>query len=301
MTVSDRRSRMGSLITRLCEAHEQARRTTGGHVAAADTLLSVEQKIIEAKADLKQLRFFRRLTLLWMLGGNVTLAALLVGANFAIDWSKIDSGQSGLNIYGTLIICGSIGASTWWANHHRGKISKSIVELRQLEAQRRSLQLGNPEQQSIPGAFHSYFESVPSYRDEYRRSAEKYRNRHNLFQLTVIIGSILTSVSTTASAEQGFWSWLAVSISALVSIAAGIISYFKFRERSLNLQQTADSIDIELAAYSLKIRRYKNLSREEASSAFAEEVERLREEQRKKELQLEQPPEASPQRAQAQQ
>ncbi|MFJ6083542.1 DUF4231 domain-containing protein [Streptomyces sp. NPDC092369] len=268
-------------------------------MAAAETLLSTEQKIIEVEATLTQLQFFRRLTLLWMFAGNTALTALLVGANFAIDWSDIKSGQSGLNIYGCIAVGASILSSAWWANHRRGKISETLVELRKLEAERRSLQAGDPDQQSIPSAFHAYFESIPSYRDEYRRSAEKYRSRHNLFQLTVIIGSILTSVSTTASAEQGFWSWFAVAVSAFVSISAGIISYFKFRERSLNLQQTADSIDLELAAYSLRIRRYKNLSHEEASATFAEEVERLREEQRKKELQLEQPPEASPQRNQA--
>ncbi|KOG24712.1 hypothetical protein ADK34_18520 [Streptomyces viridochromogenes] len=78
-------------------------------------------------------------------------------------------------------------------------------------------------------------------------------------------------------------------------MSAGIIAYFKFRERSLNLQQTADSIDLELQAYALKIRRYRDLPNDQATATFAEEVERIREEQRKKELQLEQPPEATPQ------
>ncbi|MGW6012711.1 DUF4231 domain-containing protein [Streptomyces sp. NPDC055210] len=110
----------------------------------------------------------------------------------------------------------------------------------------------------------------------------------------MITGSIMTSVATTASAEQGVWSWIAVALSALVSISAGIISYFKFRERSINLQQTADAIDLEIQAFALGIRRYRNMKGQEAASCFAEEIERIKEEQRKKELQLEQPPETPP-------
>jgi Na+/melibiose symporter-like transporter len=147
-------------------------------------------------------------------------------------------------------------------------------------------------------AFRNYRDSIPALLDDYRRAAEKYRTRHNWFQIAVIVGSILTSVATTASAEQGVWSWLAVGLSSIVSISAGIISYFKFRERSINLQQTADSIDQEVQAFSLGIRRYKNLSLDQAAAEFAEEIERIKEEQRKKELQLEQPPEVQQNQAQ---
>ncbi|GAA2367349.1 hypothetical protein GCM10010417_31400 [Streptomyces carpaticus] len=61
----------------------------------------------------------------------------------------------------------------------------------------------------------------------------------------------------------------------------------------MNLQQTADSIDQENQAFTLGIRRYKGLNPNRASAEFAEVVEMLREEQRKKDLQLEQPPEAT--------
>ncbi|KIQ63904.1 hypothetical protein TR51_22015 [Kitasatospora griseola] len=83
-----------------------------------------------------------------------------------------------------------------------------------------------------------------------------------------------------------------MALSATVSISAGVITYFKFRERSMNLQQTADALDMEIQSLNLGIRRYKRLPPEDAAACFAEEVERLKEEQRKKELQLEQPPEA---------
>ncbi|MFE4855570.1 DUF4231 domain-containing protein [Streptomyces sp. NPDC056670] len=129
-------------------------------------------------------------------------------------------------------------------------------------------------------------------RDNYRRGADRYRSRHNRFQITVIVGSILTSVATTAATESETWKWAAVALSATVSVSAGIISYFKFRERSMNLQQTADLIERELQAFILGIRRYRirAIDPDKASSDFAEEVERIKEEQRARE-QLEQPPE----------
>jgi hypothetical protein len=62
----------------------------------------------------------------------------------------------------------------------------------------------------------------------------------------------------------------------------------------MNLRQTADAIEHEYNAAELGIRTYKKLSREDALTALAEQVEWLREEQRKREQQLEQPPETRP-------
>lgn len=76
-----------------------------------------------------------------------------------------------------------------------------------------------------------------------------------------------------------------------MGIAAGFTGYFKFRERAMNLRQTADAIEHQLNAAELGIRRYRALGHEEALALLAEEVEWLREEQRKREQQLEQPPE----------
>ncbi|MET9537888.1 DUF4231 domain-containing protein [Streptomyces sp. NPDC006553] len=256
----------------------------------------MDQKIIEREASLAEHRFIRRFTLLWLLVGNPLAISALVLINTLVDWTNDTGGNRGFTnvVVGVATLASVLGSIYWW-NIFRTKISEVEVELRQLELERRHLQAQGTGATSVSGAFPEYYESIPVIRDEFRRSAERYRSRHNLFQLTVIIGSILTSVSTTAAAEQGIWSWIAVGLSALVSMSAGIIAYFKFRERSLNLQQTADSIDLELQAFALKIRRYRGLGDDQATATFAEEVERIREEQRKKELQLEQPPEATPQ------
>ncbi|GAB2827557.1 DUF4231 domain-containing protein [Streptomyces daliensis] len=267
-------------------------------MAQDSALLTIEEGAIEVEEDLKKHRFLQRLTLLWFLASVLVVAGLLVLVNVVVTFEapkRGEGGGQGLANVMTVLFGGAstVAAAVNWYRM-RSKIDDLVVEQRKLEARRRLALAAQDDARSIPNAFSEYRESIPLVRDEYRRSADRYRSRHNRFQLTVIVGSILTSVATTAAAEEGIWSWLAVSTSALVSISAGIISYYKFRERSLNLQQTADAIDLELQAYRLGIRRYKGVPPAEASATFAEEVERLREEQRKKELQLEQPPEISP-------
>ncbi|MFD0414299.1 DUF4231 domain-containing protein [Streptomyces sp. NPDC127108] len=256
-------------------------------------LLDVEVKIVDTESKMRKAVFYRRLSRVCLaavplLDGAITAAVVLFVDFSSVEWGRGDAIGTGVF---ALVVASVISIA--WAKWASDQYSTTAARLRKLEIERRH-HLGETSELSGAGAglAAEYREEVPGVRDDYRRSAEHYRSRHNRFQLTVIVGSILTSVCTTAAAEQGVWSWLAVALSALVSISAGVISYFKFRERSLNLQQTADSIDLEFQAYKLGIRRYKGLDPDRAFAEFAEEIERIREEQRKKELQLEQPPEA---------
>lgn len=257
------------------------------------TLIEVEQRIIKFESEVDHRLFLRRLARLWFFGLLPLLIAGLVAGNILIDFSKPGHGRAALNWpLSIALLISIIGApASWWTA--RDRLNDAQLQLRQQQALKEALRPRASEGgRQTTEAFRAYRDAIPSLLDGYRRAAEKYRNRHNWFQIAVIVGSILTSVATTASAEQGVWSWLAVGLSSIVSISAGIISYFKFRERSMNLQQTADAVDQEIQAFALGIRRYKNLGPDQAAAAFAEEIERVKEEQRKKELQLEQPPEA---------
>ncbi|MFD8599530.1 DUF4231 domain-containing protein [Kitasatospora sp. NPDC059646] len=258
-------------------------------MAGVRDLLVVEHEVIDAEAEIDRLMFRKRLTLLWGFAGVPLLVLGVVAINVFVDYSRPGQGRIGLNLLLGLPLAASvIGAPVTWFDR-RGDLLSARTRLKKLEAERRSILAR--QNRAVASSFHEYRDSVVEIRDSYRRGAGKYRNRHNFFQVSVLVGSILTSVSTTASAEEGGWRWFAVALSASVSISAGVISYFKFRERSMNLQQTADALDMEIQSLSLGIRRYKRLPPEEAAACFAEEVERLKEEQRKKELQLEQPPE----------
>jgi hypothetical protein len=83
-------------------------------------------------------------------------------------------------------------------------------------------------------------------------------------------------------------------LSALVGISAGVTRYFKFRERGYNQQSTADDIEKHYNASQFMLDEYAGrdpdhpLSEDERLRKFARFVERLKEEQRKRELQLKQ-------------
>jgi hypothetical protein len=100
-------------------------------------------------------------------------------------------------------------------------------------------------------------------------------------------------------ADEHPLSWAATILTALVSITAGLSAYFKFRERSYNLQSTADEIEKNYNAAQFQLDDYERFGDDELGKLrrFAQNVERLREEQRKRELQLEQSPGQSDERA----
>ncbi|MFI0465319.1 DUF4231 domain-containing protein [Saccharopolyspora sp. 5N102] len=121
------------------------------------------------------------------------------------------------------------------------------------------------------------------------------RRVHNFFQVIVITGSIVSS--TLAAMNEGSSLALRISasaLSALVGISAGITGYFKFRERGYNQQSTADDIEKHYNASQFMLDDYAGtdprnpLDEQDRLRMFARYVERLKEEQRKRELQLEQ-------------
>lgn len=77
-----------------------------------------------------------------------------------------------------------------------------------------------------------------------------------------------------------------------VGISSGFMGYFKYKERSFYLQQTADAIESEWEAVDVGVGRYKDINDEEKSLAlFVDEVHRLKSEQKKRQQSLDQPPE----------
>lgn len=134
-----------------------------------------------------------------------------------------------------------------------------------------------------------YRDELPEVISQYRDEANRYRRVHNRLQSVIIIGSVLTSAITTASVSYEQVRWFAVGVSAVVGLAAGFTGYFKYRERSFNLQQTADSIEREYESVHLRVGRYSNKGEAEAYMLFATVVEDLRDEQNKRQQQLDQP------------
>lgn len=146
-----------------------------------------------------------------------------------------------------------------------------------------------------PSGLRIYREASLDLIEQYRQGAARNRRVHNLFQVVIITGSIVTS--TLVAMNEGSNSALSIAtsaLSALVGVSAGITGYFKFRERGYNLQSTADDIEKHYNASQFMLDDYAGpdaqhpLSEAERLRKFARFVERLKEEQRKRELQLEQ-------------
>lgn len=154
-------------------------------------------------------------------------------------------------------------------------------------AERRYLSAGTAVAESLVVKRH-YREDAPTLVEQYRQFAKRNRRVHNLLQGVIIVGSIVTTSLTSAGIRAETFRWAAVATSIGVGVSAGFTGYFKFRERSFNQQQTADAIEKELNAATLGIERYSGKDEERTLTEFAERVEALREEQRKRELQLEQ-------------
>lgn len=135
-----------------------------------------------------------------------------------------------------------------------------------------------------------YKEDVPETIERYRKESNGYRRIANNLQIIIIVGSVLATSTTSAIGLWDVFKWLAPAFSILVAISAGLTAYFKFKERSFNLQQTADAIEQEFMAAKLGIGYYKGKQPQEALETFAERIEFMKDEQKKRQQQLEQPP-----------
>ncbi|MFI5931094.1 SLATT domain-containing protein [Actinoplanes sp. NPDC051494] len=130
--------------------------------------------------------------------------------------------------------------------------------------------------------------------DEMRSESKWYRAVNNYLQGILIVGSLAATGATGLLGEVPVLRWVAFGLTAAVGIASGFMGYFKYKERSFYLQQTADAIESEWDAVEIGVGRYKRFSgnEDEALAEFVEEVHRLKNEQKKRQQNLEQPPDS---------
>ncbi|MBB5851754.1 DUF4231 domain-containing protein [Amycolatopsis umgeniensis] len=125
-----------------------------------------------------------------------------------------------------------------------------------------------------------------------RGDSKRYRHVNNILQGVLIIGSISATAASGVSSSGGPVRWVVLGVTLAVGISSGFMGYYKYKERSFYLQQTADAIEHEWEAFEVGVGRYKYCKTEEiALKEFVEEVHRLKSEQRKRQQNLEQPPE----------
>jgi hypothetical protein len=139
----------------------------------------------------------------------------------------------------------------------------------------------------------AYRDDAYSDIDRYRAESARYRRVNNILQGVLIIGSLAATGASALTGEIPNVRWGTVGITFLVGIASGFMGYFKYKERSFYLQQTADAIESEWEAVEVGVGRYQKIEGEEKRlELFVEEVHRLKSEQKKRQQNLEQPPDS---------
>jgi Protein of unknown function (DUF4231) len=124
-----------------------------------------------------------------------------------------------------------------------------------------------------------------------RNEGARYRRVNNILQGVLIVGSLAATGASAIVGEIPDVRWLTLGITFVVGISSGFMGYFKYKEKSFYLQQTADAIETEWEAVDVGVGRYKDIDDEEKSLAlFVDEVHRLKSEQKKRQQSLEQPP-----------
>jgi hypothetical protein len=172
----------------------------------------------------------------------------------------------------------------------RRRDSEYLLEL-QLARQRDSRKfLAGDADTPIAIRRNAYKDEAYSDIDRFRRESTRYRRVNNLLQAILIIGSLAATGTSALTGSAPDIRWVTLAMTFIVGLASGFMGYFKYKERSFYLQQTADAIEGEWEAVEVGIGRYERFPTEEERLAeFVEEVHRLKSEQKKRQQNLEQP------------
>ena len=257
-------------------------------VTAAD--LEAERRENAATLDKEQnrlhdLRAVQRLNFIWLVS-SLAVSAFLGWAMFVGIWENY---RGIFSVVGTLGALASTALAARMLLKHKPSIDRLRYELYELQTER--LHLAAAEEADPRIALRIYrLQSIDDIRDLETRAARNKRSA-NWFQWIIIIGSVtatsLTGAAATNVSSQDWFRWLAAGISAMVSISAGATGFFKFRERSFGQQQTADTIKRHYKAVELRVGEYEGDDEVEILRRFASNIEAIKDEQRKRELQLE--------------
>ncbi|PYC71026.1 hypothetical protein C7C46_26950 [Streptomyces tateyamensis] len=234
-----------------------------------------------------------------MATGGLALTALL---GYTVVVGLWETQPQFLRWAGLLIVTALWVSAGWAFLLNRPKIVARAGALRNALQDRQSAAAKLPL--DSPSGLRIYREASLEIIDQYRRGANKNRRVHNLFQAVILTGSIVTSSLTAMNqGNSAALRSVTIALSALVGISAAVTGYFKFRERGYNLQSTADEIEKHYNASQFMLDEYAGsdpahpLSEPDRLRMFARYVEKLKEEQRKRELQLEQSSSASEERS----
>ncbi len=263
-----------------------------------DLLMEIEEKKHEYKTKRRPMIWYRNIILLVLMLLLTAIANVgIFGPNSYIGgWSIL-----GIFVFGILFI----GLLYYFmmnyfdssAEHGFDGVSKirNLADLKDeidwLEIKTGMLKAHQTHLLSAQEQYELYTDELVHAIRNYQRKANRNRWLYFAFQMIIIACSLfvggLTSGLTNLISIFGNH-WIAPAFSFAVSFLTAIVTLFRPRERAYNLQQTADAIQYEIDCANRRIYGYKLMTDREAYTKLAEEVEKLRNDQRKRQQQLEQ-------------
>ncbi|MFD5932479.1 DUF4231 domain-containing protein [Streptomyces sp. NPDC060333] len=257
------------------------------YTVTANLLIDAQEKLVRR----------RRLDRIWRTGcvvGWLSLLAAVIGTVIA----GVTTGDPARFVLGDLI-CSSLLVMSlltlvgvYFAGRNLPTLQRAKAEL--VSAQESLWTQKVSRWPDLPDRRSRYREEVTTAIEQYQADSRKYRRIHNSLQSLIMIGSALTT--TIAALDTGKeLTWQSVTLTAIsfaITVAAMFTGYYKFRERSYFLQQTADAIEQEANAVTLGIGPYSefdDVGEVAALKLFTQRVEEHRNEQRRRQQQLDQP------------
>ncbi|MER6274534.1 DUF4231 domain-containing protein [Streptomyces sp900105755] len=199
-----------------------------------------------------------------------------------------------------------LSAALWFAAWDRPRdvgdgertVYKSLPELEALaESLRTELAMTRADEYPDLGdRRRRYRDDVHGIIQQYQGESRRYRRVHNSLQTLIMVGSAVVTTVSSLDTEPLTWQRiLTIAVSFTITVSAAITGYYKYRERAYFLQQTADAIEEQLNGYEYGVGDYEAEDPDAALALLTKNVEDLRNEQRRRQQQLDQPTEqASP-------
>jgi Protein of unknown function (DUF4231) len=281
--------------SRLSYADEQVRANERAEIE------KVRRLVREGERTLSRMRNVARVQRATLV---IATAAFLVG----VCWTTLAWGGPGGAAFKADVICGAIVVLSvplfLMGRSRRGTPLTRAEAEEALERKRQALRfLSALSYPSLRERRSLYREDLAGIIEQYQTDSRKFRRTHNTLQNLIMIGS--TATTTIAALDSGNkLTWQNITIVAIgfaVTLSAAFTGYYKYRERSYFLLQTADAIEEEANAFALGVGRYRDFGpdqEDEALATFTQQVENLRNEQRRRQQQLDQPAEHTPSGAQ---
>ncbi|WP_460362616.1 SLATT domain-containing protein [Actinocorallia lasiicapitis] len=245
-------------------------------------MTGIETSIAITQENLRQRLFYQRLLGLWLL---VSLTLTIGFAWVVVREIKSFPREAQYWCFGiasvSLLLTGLLIAGLQSTRFDAER------ELRRLQTLRRSP--GTAPSKGVDAVRARYRTEAWDDVEREREKAGRNRQLHRLMQAVVMLGSILVTALTGATAPANPTNWVIVGISISVAGAAGFSNLFRWRELSFSQQQTANEIEKQYNHLDLLIHDYAAPGIDPLQ-LFAERIEALKEEQRNRELQLEHSP-----------